>query len=362
MFKTLYWGNPHTVLSTLLLGANIGYLLWACAKKVYIQRWGWSILLLILLHGVFWYFSNIRDGYSNSIVHAIDGSTEMGLFSANSANPLYFGSPVSRSGCWAPLLFSSHKFGNPSFLSWRPSASFRWVLLKHPVSGYIMPRQFVLHCCERGSLMAKRNTKELILLEALKLFADKGYEGVSVRDIAAEVGIRQSSLYKHFESKQDIFDTLVETMKNRFPQASASFQLPDGTIQEVAKEYATCGTEFLKKTSAEIFRFYLKDPYASQFRKMLSIEKYRSPEIDRIYREIYMERAISYQAALFEEMMAQGLMRQTDASIMALQFFAPIFLLLNQYDGILEKESEALETLGRHIEQFDQIYRKGVEQ
>ena len=61
--------------------------------------------------------------------------------------------------------------------------------------------------------MAKRNTKELILLEALKLFADKGYEGVSVRDIAAEVGIRQSSLYKHFESKQDIFDTLVETMK-----------------------------------------------------------------------------------------------------------------------------------------------------
>ena len=90
MFKTLYWGNPHTVLSTLLLGANIGYLLWACAKKVYIQRWGWSILLLILLHGVFWYFANIRDGYSNSIVHAIDGSTEMGLFSANSAQSIVF--------------------------------------------------------------------------------------------------------------------------------------------------------------------------------------------------------------------------------------------------------------------------------
>lgn len=210
--------------------------------------------------------------------------------------------------------------------------------------------------------MAKRNTKELILLEALKLFADKGYEGVSVRDIAAKVGIRQSSLYKHFESKQDIFDTLVEAMKKRFPQASASFQLPDGAIQEVAKEYATRGTEFLKKTSAEIFRFYLKDPCASQFRKMLSIEKYRSPEIDRIYREVYMESALSHQAALFGEMMAQGLMRQADASIMALQFFAPIFLLLNQYDGIPEKEAEALETLGHHIEQFDQIYRKGAEQ
>ena len=84
--------------------------------------------------------------------------------------------------------------------------------------------------------MAKRNTKESILLKALELFADRGYEGVSVRDIAAEVGIRQSSLYKHFAGKQDIFDTLVETMKNRFPQASAAFQLPGGTLQEAARE------------------------------------------------------------------------------------------------------------------------------
>lgn len=206
--------------------------------------------------------------------------------------------------------------------------------------------------------MAKRNTKELILLEALKLFADKGYDGVTVRDIAAEVGIRQSSLYKHFKSKQDIFDTLVNTMKSRFPQASASFQLPDGELREIAKEYTTRGNGFLKKISAEIFLFYLKDPYASQFRKMLSIEKYRNQEIGRIYREVYIDTAISYQAALFEEMMAQGFLRQADANIMALQFFAPIFLLLNQYDGIHEKEEKALEILGKHIEQFDRIYRK----
>ena len=207
--------------------------------------------------------------------------------------------------------------------------------------------------------MAKRNTKESILLKALELFADRGYEGVSVRDIAAEVGIRQSSLYKHFAGKQDIFDTLVETMKNRFPEASAAFLLPGGTLQEAAGEYAARGTEFLKKASAEIFHFYLTDPYAAQFRKMLSIERYRSPEIDRIYREIYMETALSHQAALFKEMMAQGYMRQADAAIMALQFFAPIFLLLNQYDGVPEREEEARQILGRHVEQFDQLYRTG---
>ena len=206
--------------------------------------------------------------------------------------------------------------------------------------------------------MAKRNTKEIILFESLKLFADKGYDGVTVRDIAAEVGIKQSSLYKHFSSKQDIFDILVATMQLRFRDASASFKLPNGELQEMAKKYATGGNEVLKKISSEIFHFYLKDPYASQFRKMLSIEKYKNKEIDRIYREDYIDTAISYQATLFDEMIKQGYMRQANPEVMALQFFAPVFLLLNKYDGIAEKEEEAIKMLGKHIEQFDMIYRK----
>ena len=206
--------------------------------------------------------------------------------------------------------------------------------------------------------MAKKNTKEIILFESLKLFADKGYDGVTVRDIAAEVGIKQSSLYKHYKSKQEIFDTLVNTMQLRFRDASASFQLPDGELEEMEKKYATGGNEILKKISSEIFHFYLQDPYASQFRKMLSIEKYKNKEIDRIYREVYIDTAISYQAALFDEMIKQGFMRQTNPEVMALQFFAPIFLLLNKYDGIAQKEKEAIEMLEKHIEQFDMIYRK----
>lgn len=206
--------------------------------------------------------------------------------------------------------------------------------------------------------MTKRNTKEIILFESLKLFADNGYDGVTVRDIAEKVGIKQSSLYKHYKSKQEIFDTLVDTMQTHFADASTSFQLPKGELQEMAKNYATGGCEVLKKISSEIFHFYLKDPYASQFRKMLSIEKYRNGDIDRIYREVYIDTAISYQATLFEEMIKQGFMREVNPKVMALQFFAPIFLLLNKYDGIAEKEKEAIEMLGKHIEQFDLIYRK----
>ena len=91
---------------------------------------------------------------------------------------------------------------------------------------------------------------------------------------------------------------------------------------------------------------------------MLSIEKYKSKEIDRIYREVYIDTAISNQAQIFEEMIKQGYMRKADPKIMALQFFSPIFVLLNQYDCIPEKEKEVIESLENHIEQFDMVYRK----
>lgn len=206
--------------------------------------------------------------------------------------------------------------------------------------------------------MAKRNTKEIILFKALKLFADNGYDGVTVRDIASEVGIMQSSLYKHYKSKQEIFDTLVQTMQTQFKEASATFHLPEGALDEMANEYANGGNSVLKNISSSIFHYYLKDPYASQFRKMLSIERYKDKEIERIYREIFIDTAISYQTTLFREMIEQGFMRKTDPAIMALQFFAPIFVLLNKYDCVPEKENEAIELLEKHIDQFDMIYRK----
>lgn len=206
--------------------------------------------------------------------------------------------------------------------------------------------------------MAKRNTKEIILFKALKLFADNGYDGVTVRDIASEVGIMQSSLYKHYKSKQEIFDTLVQTMQTQFKEASATFHLPEGALDEMANEYVNGGNSVLKNISSSIFHYYLKDPYASQFRKMLSIERYKDKEIERIYREIFIDTAISYQTTLFREMIEQGFMRKADPEIMALQFFAPIFVLLNKYDCVPEKENEAIELLEKHIDQFDMIYRK----
>ena len=78
----------------------------------------------------------------------------------------------------------------------------------------------------------KRNTKEDILIAALNLFAEKGFDGVSVRDIAEEVGIRQSSLYKHYESKQDIFDNILIRMEEQYQRMTLEVRAPQGAMQE----------------------------------------------------------------------------------------------------------------------------------
>ncbi|WP_100065828.1 TetR/AcrR family transcriptional regulator [Miniphocaeibacter massiliensis] len=206
--------------------------------------------------------------------------------------------------------------------------------------------------------MTKRNTKEIILIESLNLFARKGYDGVSVRDIAGKVGIKQSSLYKHYKNKQDIFDNIVLKMEEKFNDISKTLELPEGDINEIARKYGGSGIDILKKISRNIFVYYLKDSYASKFRKMLNIEKYKNKDIEQIYRKVYIDIPISYQKELFNEMIFQGFMKDFDSKIMALQFYAPIFTLLNKYDGIVEKEDEALTILDKHIEQFDKLYRK----
>lgn len=86
----LYFGNHSAIISTLLLLGNFIYILLGYANSGTIQKWGISILLLIILNGVYWYFANVRDLYSNSIISAIDKSAEGGLFSVSSIQSLIY--------------------------------------------------------------------------------------------------------------------------------------------------------------------------------------------------------------------------------------------------------------------------------
>lgn len=200
-------------------------------------------------------------------------------------------------------------------------------------------------------------TKDRILEAALDLFSVNGFEGVSVKQIAGAVGIKDSSLYKHFSSKQAIYDTLLAEMNARFEETIAVYKLPQGEIKKIAKEYGSHNLTWLKKACEAVFLFFLKDPKASKFRRMLMIEQYKDPNAAKTFRCWFTDDAVQFQTALFKEMIGQGYFAEAPPDIAALQFYAPFYLLLCQYDNFPEKEEEALEQLMRHIEQFAIVYQ-----
>jgi AcrR family transcriptional regulator len=202
-------------------------------------------------------------------------------------------------------------------------------------------------------------TRERIVEEALTLFSSKGYKGTSVKDIATAVGIKDSSLYKHFKSKKEIFDTVVQEMSHRIEAMSVRIGLPEeNDFKTAAAHYGKLTTQGLVALSRQIFLFYLKDSFVARFRRMATIEQYQNREIYAVYHSIFMEDSIAYQTGLFAEMIRQGIFIEINPEILAMNFYTPIFFLLSKYDQEPEIESEALEVLDRQVEEFCRVYSK----
>lgn len=204
------------------------------------------------------------------------------------------------------------------------------------------------------------NTKDNIMYQALTLFSDRGYEGVSMRDIASKVGIKAASLYNHYESKEDIFNSIIEEMSRRYEDMIMKMQVPHGDINIVVDTYMQVTEDNLTDIAKKIFLYFLKDEFASKFRRMLTIEQFRSTAVGDIFQNFFIDGAIGFESILFENMIKKGSFIDCDPYVMALHFYAPMFLLLSKYGRIIsaEEEAEALNILRKHVKQFSLIYAK----
>lgn len=202
-------------------------------------------------------------------------------------------------------------------------------------------------------------TKERIVDEALTLFSSKGFKGTSVKNIADAVGIKDASLYKHFASKQEILDTIMENLGRHIAAMSENFGLPVETdLESAVKVYAQFDEKKLVEFSNRIFLFYLKDSFISRFWRMGNIEQYQNAEVYGIFKQFFMVDSITYQTALFAEMSKEGIFIEADPQVMAMNFYTPIFFLLSKYSNDTEHEKEALEQLDKQIREFYRIYKK----
>ena len=81
------------------------------------------------------------------------------------------------------------------------------------------------------------DTKERILEAALELFAQNGYLGTSMNDIAARLGFTKAALYKHYASKQEILDRIVERMNRLDDERAEAYEMPEAETDGFAEAY-----------------------------------------------------------------------------------------------------------------------------
>ena len=200
-------------------------------------------------------------------------------------------------------------------------------------------------------------TREKIIYEALSLFSVKGYDAVTIREIASAVGIKESSIYNHFKNKKDILNIIIEETLKRYYYTLESVQIPESEDDNVSELYDNITDDRFLDMCTKIFLFYLKDDYISKLRRLLTIEQYGNEEIGEIFRNVFIDRVLETQRQVLQKFIDSGRFIQGDAYTMALHFYSPIFLLLYKYDNCPEREEEAILALKKHANQYNDIYR-----
>ena len=175
------------------------------------------------------------------------------------------------------------------------------------------------------------NRKEEILIVALHLFARDGYEAVSVSQIAGELDMTKGALYRHYKSKRDIFDCIVQRMEQQDSEQARQNEVPEESIEKVPEEYQNVSVEDFVGYSKSMFEYWTEDDFASSFRKMLTLEQFRNEEMQNLYQQYLVSGPAEYVKDLFKNMKIKNPEEN------AIKFYANMFFYYSVYDGATDK-------------------------
>ena len=192
------------------------------------------------------------------------------------------------------------------------------------------------------------STKEEIMTVALHLFAKNGYEAVSVSQIAGVLGMTKGALYRHYENKRDIFLHIVKRMEQQDSEQARQNEVPEESIEKMPEEYQNVSVEDFVGYSKSMFEYWTEDDFASSFRKMLTIEQFRSEGMQKLYQQYLVSGPAGYVKDLFKNMEIKNPEEK------AVKFYANMFFYYSVYDGAADKAKAKC--------QFEQMLDKIVEE
>ena len=195
--------------------------------------------------------------------------------------------------------------------------------------------------------MAK-DTKEKILAAALDLFSQKGYEGTNIRELAASLGLVKSGIYKHYESKEEIWNALLDKMiayyGERFGSAEHLPPVPDSP-------------KGLLDMTMRMVDITVHDEMIIKTRKLLSIEQFRDDRARMLATKHFLTGLADMFTPVFAGMMEKGLLRKDDPAMLAFAYTAPISALIHLCDREPEKTGEAMKQIEAFSRHFIETYK-----
>ena len=188
-----------------------------------------------------------------------------------------------------------------------------------------------------------RNTKERILAAALEMFSQNGYAGTNIRELTASLGLVKSAMYRHFESKEEIWNALLDEMiayyAERFGSPEHLPPVPDSL-------------EALVAMTMQMVDFTIHDERIIMTRKLLTIEQFRDERARDLATKHFLTGLKEMFTHVFSGMMENGLLRRDDPAMLAFAYTAPISALIRLCDREPEKTDDAIaqiEAFSRHF-------------
>ena len=191
------------------------------------------------------------------------------------------------------------------------------------------------------------STKEKILDAALTLFAENGYNGTSVGQIAKAVGIKAPSLYKHYKSKEDILNALIDSAEVRYEEMFGS-ERNIGKIPESREE-------FIEMTMGRIV-FTMRDPVIRKTRMFLVQEQFRNQRTSEVTTRHQLDGIQGMFARILKGMMDKDLVKEDDPTLLSAELTAPAVLQIARSDRQPLCEEDALESIEKHLQHFCDVY------
>ena len=191
------------------------------------------------------------------------------------------------------------------------------------------------------------STKEKILDAALTLFAENGYDGTSVEQIANIVEIKAPSLYKHYKGKEDILNALIDSAEARYEEMF-------GSDKHIGKIPDSC-EEFINVTMGRI-AFTMRDPVIRKTRMLLVQEQFRNERISEVTTMHQLDGIQRMFAKIIKGMMDKGLVKEDDPALLSVELTAPAVLQIARSDRQPQCKKEILENIEKHIRHFCSVY------